>query len=364
MLRENDLIFFVGAGCSVEAGIPHTKQMISEIEGKVRGDDGWKGYNDLFNLTKSSIFYSRGIRGNFDQTLNIEEMVNILAELEKRDEISLLPFIGTWNTKLVAVAGHDFEVIRSFKEKIVGQLRAWITLKSYNKAQYYQGFLKFQSEYNFPLRVFSLNYDLCFEKAAPDRGIIERGFDPDTHTWHWSRFDEENPVEAKMFLYKLHGSIDWEMRKEEGNTLQEVEGNFTDPAWIFGTNYKLQYIDPYLFFAYELRKYSLDCRFIVTIGYGFNDEHINGILRQSLQNKKDRKILAISKNEDGDYGRYILSKVGADMRDQIIFRNVAASEFLSNLTMMSLLEQLGEKAEIDFSDQSVPAFDENDSIAQ
>lgn len=359
MLRENDVIFFVGAGCSVEAGIPHTKQMIAEIERKVKDDHDWQSYHDLFNLTKSSIFYSRGIRGSFDQTLNIEEMVNILSELEKRDEISLLPFIGTWNTKLIAVAGHDFEVIRSFKEKIVDQLRAWINLKSYNKAQYYQGFLKFQAEYNFPLRVFSLNYDLCFEKAVLERGVLERGFDPETHIWHWSRFDEENPVEAKVFLYKLHGSIDWEMRKEEGNTLQEVEGNFNDPAWIFGTNYKLQYIDPYLFFAYELRKYSLDCRFIVTIGYGFNDEHINGILRQALQNKKDRKILAISKSEDGDYGNYILSKIGSELQAQIIFQNTPASEFLSGLTMTSLLGQLGEKVEIDFSDQSVPAFTDN-----
>ena len=63
-----------------------------------------------------------------------------------------------------------------------------------------------------------------------------------------------------------------------------------DTALIFGTSYKLQYVDPFLFLAYELRRWSLDAaRLIVCVGYGFNDDHINGILQQSLRQNRQRK---------------------------------------------------------------------------
>lgn len=52
--------------------------------------------------------------------------------------------------------------------------------------------------------------------------------------------------------------------------------------------------DPYLFYAYEFRKYSLLAKLIVCVGYGFGDDHINKILSQTLRDEENRRLLVIS----------------------------------------------------------------------
>ena len=100
-------------------------------------------------------------------------------------------------------------------------------------------------------------------------------------------FDDAREDSPDLYLYKLHGSVDWSY-DNGGNLIYHESSSQIEPenlAIIFGTTYKLQYIDPFLFFAYEFRKWTLDDgKLIVVIGYSFADEHINGILTQSLNN--------------------------------------------------------------------------------
>jgi len=63
---------------------------------------------------------------------------------------------------------------------------------------------------------------------------------------------------------------------------------------IFGRDFKLEAADPYLFYAYEFRKYSLLAKLIVCVGYGFGDDHINKILSQTLRDDENRRLLIIS----------------------------------------------------------------------
>lgn len=359
MFRDNDIIFLLGAGCSVDAGIPSTTEMIADIEKKIQLESKWKKYKDLYNLTKSSIFYSRGIRGIYTRSLNIEEVVNILNELDKQDEIPLLPFIGTWSPKLVSIAGQNFKNIKDFRDMIVEQLKKWIGLNSYNKSKYYKGFFDFQRDFGFPLRIFSLNYDRCLEEIAEEQQIIERGFDPNEHYWDWRRFDT-NPGEAKIFLYKLHGSIDWKRDKKYGNVLKEIDENFDDPELIFGTNYKLQYIDPYLFYIYEFRKWSLECKYIIVIGYGFNDEHINGILKQAVENNSKRMVLVVSKSKKDD----ILKTLSLSKKENQIItpeESLNAKQFLENLSMKKLSSMIGITTDTDEEIEEFSGEEKDDS---
>ena len=347
MFRDNDIIFLLGAGCSVDAGIPSTTEMIADIENKINGkeerksNEEWEYCKDLYNLIKSSIFYSRGIRGIYTHSLNIEEVVNILNELDKQDENPLLPFIGTWSPKLASIAGRNFKNIKNFRDMIVAQLKEWIILKSYNKSRYYKGFFDLQKEFGFALRIFSLNYDCCLEEIAEEQQMIERGFDPNKHYWDLSRFSN-NPDKAKIFLYKLHGSIDWERDKKHGNVLKEKEKEidlvkaFYDPELIFGTNYKLQYIDPYLFYMYEFRKWSLKCKYIIVIGYGFNDEHINGILKQAVENNDKRTIVVVSKNKTQKGILKVLNLSNKEKQITIPEGDLSAKQFLENLSIEKL----------------------------
>ncbi len=243
--RENDIMILTGAGCSVEAGIPESKEMIGKLEELINNDNDWKKRSNLYYYVKSSILYSDGIQGKFDDNFDIERLVNVLSELEKKEHIVLYPFIGSWNTRLLEVIDPEFKNVKEFKRKIIEQLKMWVQIDNYKLAEYYKNFFCFQSEFNHPVRIFSLNYDMCLEKNIIANKDIERGFDPNTKTWDCTRFEQREDREpSSIYLYKLHGSIDWKRDTEKGNILKEVDAIPETPDLIFGTNYKMQYIDP------------------------------------------------------------------------------------------------------------------------
>ena len=293
---RDEVILLLGAGASVEAGIPDSTKMVQKIEELVSESEEWQCFKDLYHYLRSSIFYADGLEGKFgdDVSFNIERLVNVLDELHQRERHTLYPFIGAWNPKLQEVAGEAFEKILAFQSKIIDILRnRWVMLAKEESARYYSGLLRFQEEYEYPLRVFSLNYDLCVEKICGSENV-QRGFSQGE--WEWRQFDESSEDPKSLLLYKLHGSVDWASEKD--GKVRDFDSPSTIDhsrvALIFGTSYKLQYIDPFLFCAYELRRWTLDsARVIVCIGYGFNDEHINGILEQALRHSSERKLLAV-----------------------------------------------------------------------
>ena len=293
--KPDEIIVLLGAGASVDAGIPNSPQMIENVEALIDGD--WAEFRDLYHYIRSSIQYAHGIAGRFGDQVhyNIEVLVNTLDELRKKKSHPLFPFVGNWNPVLIEVAGPGFEKIEDFRKKIVQELQQWIALDRYGDADYYRGLVRFQQQYEHPLRVFTLNYDLCVERACAGASV-ELGFDSG-RIWDWRRF-EHNPNDPKdLFLYKLHGSADWKRDPDRNLTWVDSPQKIhpDDVAIIFGTAYKLQYVDPFLFFAYELRRRTLDdARLIVSIGYGFGDEHINGILQQAINAKPDCRLLSVA----------------------------------------------------------------------
>jgi len=123
------------------------------------------------------------------------------------------------------------------------------------------------------------------------------GFGP-KFVWDWERFEdsESGPPPPQIYLYKLHGSINW--KRDSARSvfcLEQIENIQPDNMEvIFGRDFKLEAADPYLFYAYEFRKYSLLAKLIVCVGYGFGDDHINKILSQTLRDDENRRLLIIS----------------------------------------------------------------------
>jgi len=332
-LTENNIIFLTGAGCSKEAGIKIANEMVDDIENLINQDEKWSSYQDLYYYLKSSILYSEGIFGNFSNNLNIEKLLVVTSELRKKEQNIVYPFIGNWNNRLVEIAGKNFDRIKEFEELIFDQLFKWINLRDYSKALYYEGFSKFKTELGYPIRIFSLNYDLCIEETNTDINI-ELGFDTTTKRWVYSNFESNPNRDVGIYLYKLHGSIDWERDKSKGNILMRCAHPSDNSELIFGTDTKLKSTDPYLFYVFELRKYSLleDCKLITTIGYSFSDTYINSLIYQALSNSSDRKLLIVDVNpsdlkinilkENQEAGNLI-------SEDQIEIEKSFASSFLS-----------------------------------
>lgn len=343
ILKKDEVVFLLGAGASVEAGIPASAQMIEKLEGLLREHADWKGYSKLYNYLKSAIMYGHNLRGMYDHTkFNIEDLVGTLDDLLRGDEHPLFPFIGSWAPKLPEVAGSNLAKVSELRQKIVKELRdSWVQLRYDRSAAYFAGLSRFQQEYQHPLRVFTLNYDLCVEKGCQDLRV-ERGFG-DGERWDWRVFDESADSEApNVYLYKLHGSIDWTRDETHHLVYQDAPIEPRLVEIIFGTTYKLQYVDPFLFFAYELRRWTItSARLIVTVGYSFADEHINGILGQALAADPSKRILAVGLWNDTDSHRDEITSRLKTARDtkQVVFKTSKAKPFFdSELSVKTLTE--------------------------
>ena len=345
IFKNNEIIVLLGAGASVEAGIPDSRKMVRQIQDKISSaDKKWAPYKDLYWYIRSSIFYADGLNGTIDNAVhfNIERLVNVLDELIKKERHTLYPFVGAWNPKLLEVTGTRFENVQKFRNAILDILRNhWLALADEKKASYYSGLLDFQKEYQYPLRVFSLNYDLCVEKACGMQRV-QRGFDG--RVWDWRLFDETTEDTSPLLLYKLHGSVDWLFTEDSRVTYSDTPSNIRSAkiALIFGTPYKLQYIDPFLFFVYELRRWSLDsARAIICIGYGFNDDHVNGILEQSLRQDYKRRLLAVmgpQADQTSEQGRIL--KLFDQSKDQVHVRFSGAKKFLDEQLTIQFISEL------------------------
>ena len=359
--RRDELVLLLGAGASVEAGVPHSKGMIERLENLIASESEWGRFGPLYHYVKSAVLFADGMKGQADTTAyNIERLVETLDELSKRDEHPLFPFVGAWHPKLPEVAGGDFEIVSEFRNAIVKRLRDdWIPLDQVEESDYYGGALRLQREYQHPLRIFSLNYDLCVEEQCRRNGgnVPQRGFEE--RKWNWRRLaevdDEIGSEDDLICLYKLHGSIDWFFDRNAGGQLAYRDNvssiPLDDSALIFGTSYKLQYTDPFLFLAYEFRRWALEARMILVVGYGFADAHINEILRQALDSDEKRVLVAVSPG---------VSEVGEDLQreereieetlrtresGQVVRVGCGAREYLQTVSIESLAERVREPSE-------------------
>jgi hypothetical protein len=338
-MREGDLIVLLGAGSSVEAGIPHSSEMVNKVEGLLQRDEAWKRYLELYQFIKASLMGADVMKGKPAVSPDIERIVNTLSELEKNTDCTLYPFISGWHQRFCELAGRGFEDIRSFRRLIVKQLRDWIAINSYARSSYYERLFRLRDELKFAIRIFSLNYDLCVEQNAQDRPL-EMGFDSETESWDFRRFEAREEVSTHIYLYKLHGSITWYRDRHEGSILKLSATPHADPDLIFGTDYKMQYIDPYLFYAYELRCYSLEAKIILAIGYSFRDAHINGIITQALRHDRGRVLLAVSPDASKS-----IRELGGDGGPQYKTHEAAAANFLDGVTISQLEKLSGIQSE-------------------
>jgi hypothetical protein len=348
MAQYKDIIFLLGAGASVEADIPASGQMIEKIQFLLQHDEHWKLYSRLYHHLKSAIYYAAGLKGLYESAVpyNIETLVNTLYELERNEEHPLYPFIASWNSRFVALAESEFLRVKEFRREILIKLKNWMSPEDSSKANYYRGLVALQRDIQFPIQLFSLNYDLCVERLDASDFRVETGFAGigPQFIWDWERFEEvdSGPPAPEIYLYKLHGSINW--KRNESKNLYCVEQTESIPAesmqLIFGREFKLEAADPYLFYAYQLRKFSLQAKLIVTIGYGFGDAHVNEILAQALRREPTTRLYVVSncinQNCVEERAKQVIAILGVNC-DQVRIHEGRTKQFFETNDLKNLL---------------------------
>jgi hypothetical protein len=343
----NKLIVLLGAGASCDANIKNSVQMIREIEDKLETD--WTEYKDLYNYVESSHFRLERIKNvRFPQiNFNIENLVGLLDTIIRiaQKDVEGYNFVGAWEKELIIVANNDFSRAQKFKNEILKKLKEkWLSPNDFKTASaYYKKII--DTGYTHPLKIFSLNYDMCVEQAIESEGKnLERGFD-ENRLWDYRRYDTSRDGNADFYLYKLHGSIDW-IRDEEMR-LTFVDGvqtiNPLDMQIIFGVQNKLQSYDPFNFYFYALREACFEAELIVASGYGFMDKHINDNLSNAFKINPNKKLLINNLLKDTEKQREYLVNISERLKiplDKITLKSESAKEFFNSSLNLNYFSSL------------------------
>ncbi len=159
------------------------------------------------------------------------------------------------------------------------------------------------------LKVFTTNYDLCFEQAAGELGCpvvngfsfgAPRRYDPcffgyDIVRRPRSGEDLGQYLEGVFILYKLHGSVNW-ARDVEGNIVEKANPKPEEACLIYPANGKYQqsYCQPYLeSMAQYLSALREPNTCLVAIGFGFNDDHLSEPLLAAVQSNPHLRLIIV-----------------------------------------------------------------------
>jgi len=157
------------------------------------------------------------------------------------------------------------------------------------------------------LRVFTTNYDLCFERSAADLGgvaldgfsfIAPRRYDPRFFGYDIIRRprggdDLGHYLEGVFLLYKLHGSVNW-ARSPEG-VIYEVNKPAPSEACLIypaAGKYHQSFVQPHLeSMAQYLAAVREPNTCVLAVGFGFNDDHLAEPLLAAAQSNPHLRLI-------------------------------------------------------------------------
>ena len=280
--------FLFGAGTAVEAGYPMMPQLTREVIAALTADQ---------RIVLDEVLSPIGTTyDDIAATPNIEELSDLV--------------IAHWTN-----SGHaKFSNLETrLRELILERLLAVKSPNLDNHCRFFEALRK--RAFGFPacVWIFTTNYDLLIETAAARVGVsVENGFTGTTERYFnpeqfgachgirsGSRFSQHNNLTIK--LVKLHGSISW--------ITESAKFYERHPAAIeFGSNRVMvlprrkkvmdTLVPPYAtLFQQASRALGRDCKYLVSCGFSFSDEHINQQLLLPVMQANKCRLFALSKEE-------------------------------------------------------------------
>lgn len=285
-LRENmksreDWAIFLGAGASADSEFPTMRKLTTLVLEEIKEDKKFLLIKEIVNV----------LGKRKDETINIEDVLNVCYQLlnviKDKQDIKI-----------------EYRNIKSITEEQINNSITKIQeicfrecLKDYDLDNHYK-FLKFWFGGRGKIDIFTTNWDFLIEKASDkliklddeDVRCVD-GFKGNySKILDLSLFDEEIKNEKgyikRINLYKLHGAVNWILEGEKIVMSNNTEAVDKKSVMIFPTPQKYQEV---LGFPYIelLRRFSNiienECKYLLVIGYRFQDGHINNIIKQALK---------------------------------------------------------------------------------
>ena len=159
------------------------------------------------------------------------------------------------------------------------------------------------------LKLFTTNYDLCFEKAASALGLVvldglsfttPRRYDPrhfgyDIVVRGRGGEGQVGYLPGVFLLYKLHGSVHW-ARDGSGEIVEKAAPTGEEACLIYPARDKYQqsYTQPYLeSMAQYLAAIREPNTCVLVAGFGFNDNHLSEPLLAAVKSNPHLRLVIV-----------------------------------------------------------------------
>lgn len=354
----------LGAGASVEAGIPATLDMTDAVLSRLDDPDQQRiaqfvRYTIAASLALQEARNPRVAAGRPQGEVDVERLFASIEHLVDRDDQAWSPFVASWHHGLEAFVGgggafdSDFfrmsdlerglnrmgsqyrgtreaaEAISKFvgasiprvrgdvsgvlagvRDEMLQSLFTILDIRDKSRVAYLNPLVDLARKQG-ALTVATLNYDRSVENAAELVG------EPcDTLIQRWLEAGSLAPPRRGLKLLKLHGSIDWVFEDEVGylqnrelplRRLRTVSPDekqyYRAPAVVFGEAGKLRAEGPFLELLLAWANELQAADRLVVVGYSFRDSHVNEAIARWFNAHPERRIVVVDPSPLGSPDR-------------------------------------------------------------
>lgn len=290
----NSIGFFFGAGASKEAGYPLTKELTINVINSLDPEEK-KELEEILKTEGSDYNLSDG-----------RPDIEIISDLLFKYQLS-------GNEKVR-------NIINSIQEKIINEIISIENPNIHFHVNFLKALKKLVTNRAESIWIFTTNYDLLFEIAAMKakvpiynafEGILYRYFDIERFKLEYGNIKDRkfHPYpELKVKLIKLHGSISW-IKEEDGRIYEVMNFKTNDKIRSMILPRKQKIMDtlehPYdKLFRYAYDVIGNQCKYIVSCGYSFRDQHINEQLILPKLRENKIRFMALFKEEPANLNQF------------------------------------------------------------
>lgn len=303
LFNMKNIYFLFGSGTS-NGAIPVMKDLFAKVK------------DNVAKLAKEQIalFDNIKLKGEND----FEELLGILY--------SQKIFLENLTTPKVAELENCKKLIAEIEKTIFSEIN--VDIESHTKIlEIYKKFYQKVSLRNKDLsriNIFTTNNDLFNETALDSINVnyingfiggLNKFFNPAFFNYSFSKrmdtsIDKYEPVENMVYIYKLHGSINWIEDKSNKNSFFDISEVVSKNEIIYKednnvliyptpTKQDKSLGSPYTELFREFQKKLLEPHSVLfIIGYGFNDSHVNNIIHQALATNSSINIVIFKELND------------------------------------------------------------------
>lgn len=286
LLQADSLLLLTGAGSSIGYG------------GKTMGD--------LWTEAKKITYSKRGAKGTFDKfckQIGFDKTNKDLEALLSEAEINIK------SAKRLPVW---FKEIKNQIELMIKKECSFDLSDTTTHLQLIQKLTQRKISRS-RLKVFNLNYDMCFEQAAQEGGFVVidgfsfsqprtfngRFFDYDIVKRENSRISaEENYVDKVFHLYKPHGSVNWKkqgMSIVQANKEEDFKAVMIYPnATKFEHSYEQPFFEIMSRLQIELRKAKSTT--LIIAGFSLGDKHIMTMIKEAIRQNSSLNVIFVNRS--------------------------------------------------------------------